>query len=183
MCCVPQIPLSYGAAFGAAEVSREVLEGILRRCDIRGSTVRIDSSAISNSDRSLIRLTREGEQPHLIFRIIKQWRWRYPDIPIVLLEALAFLTMYKYLAKRACFHGKRHFELFDALGSMGAFAKGRSFSIRMNRICRKVAALSIFSDITFYYAYCNSESQPMGVGSRIFDDPSVKLKEFERNFT
>jgi hypothetical protein len=137
-----------------------------------GTAVRLDTSSHSKSSSkvpSLLCLPACPDYSDLLFILQLQWKWTYgADVPIVLLEALAFYTEYKFLCKQIENHSKRHFHVFDALGSMGAFAKGRSSSIRLNRICRKVTAMSILSDMTFYYAYTDSASQPMDEGSRIF---------------
>merc|ERR1711965_1088123 len=101
----------------------------------------------------------------LLFELTLQWKWKYgADAPIVLLEALAFLTEYKFLTEQIENHDKRHFHAFDAMGASGAFSKGRSSALRMNRVCRKVTALSIMSNITMYFAYTDSASQPMDEG-------------------
>ena len=174
----------HGAAFGAAPASREQLEYLLRRCDARGTSVRvtkpIDSKSLS-SVPSLLCLPLGKTEPDLLFKLILQWKWRYGnDVPIVLLEALAYFSMVKYLTKREENHDQRHFHIFDALGASGAFAKGRSSSLRMNRICRKVTALGVFANMTFYYAYTDSESQPMDEGSRVFPASSGNIP---RDFT
>jgi len=177
---------TYGAAFGAAPASREVLESLLRRCDARGTAVRLDSKTSSSQlgpskPSSLLSVPLRSSVPDLLFKLDMQWKWRYgSDTPIVLLEALAFLTEYKYLTKVASNHSRRHFHVFDALGASGAFSKGRSSSNRLNRICRKVTALSLMSDITVYFAYTDSASQPMDEGSRVFPAPRGAIP---RDFT
>ena len=75
--------------------------------------------------------------------------------PIVILEGLAFLAELKFLSRNRSTHATRVFHLFDADSAYGAFCKGRSSSLRMNRTCRQVCALQLFSGILCFLPILN----------------------------
>ena len=63
---------------------------------------------------------------------------------------------------------RRIFFGLDSLGAHGAMAKGRSSARRINRHCRRTAALSLAGGICPVYYWIPSESMPMDSPSRRF---------------
>ena len=77
---------------------------------------------------------------------------------------------------------RRIFVGLDSQGALGAFAKGRSSSFRLNRTCRKGTAVSLFSNICVYFYWLPSEIMPMDSASRKFQPNFVKNK-MKSNFS
>jgi hypothetical protein len=66
---------------------------------------------------------------------------------IVLLEAHALLMALRWLASNPENFGKRIIFLIDSMALLGALAKGRSSTRRLNRLCRRVAAMLLATRI------------------------------------
>ena len=173
----------HGGAFGSAPTSLGVLERLLHHCDARGTRVRVAGpSSELKSSRSLLKVASETERGDLTFRMGAQWKWKYGQQPIVILEGLAFLTQLKSLTRNIGIHSSRIFHIFDAESALGALCKGRSGSFRLNRTCRQVGALALCSQITCYYAFTESDSMPMDEASREFRS-DLSEKEWKRDFS
>ena len=121
----------------------------------------------------------------LNFRCELQWKWssyysrqgvRPSDITT--LEMQTFLVQARCLFRDESYHSSRLLQVFDSDGSLGAYAKGRSSSRRMNRLCRKNCALQVFVDSSFFFSWCNSECMPLDKASREF--PTLRATVFPR---
>lgn len=186
----------WGGAFGSAPCPKVQLENLLRHCDCRGTYIRVDQRETSNNTtgrptlssgvrqskhKSLLVVPGDDERDDdadLAFSCELQWKWRFSQ-PIVLLEGLAFATEIKHLTRRLDMHHKRLFHLFDAQSALGGFCKGRSSSVRLNRICRRVTSMSLVASLTTYFGWTDSESQPLDHASRVFP---LEQRVFSRNF-
>ena len=91
------------------------------------------------------------------------------------MEGQTFLVQIRALFREPKYHSKRCLHVFDSEGSLGSLAKGRSSSLRINRVCRKAAALQLFADTTFFFSWANSEVMPMDVPSREFPVPANRV--------
>ena len=95
-------------------------------------------------------------------------KWRWPD-HITLQEGRAHLLQVEWLARQAPRHRCRQPFLIDNQALVGALAKGRSSSRRLNRICRKTAALYIYSSIRPLVIWVPTHLQPADGPSRPHD--------------
>ena len=96
--------------------------------------------------------------PYPVFRWlwhdILSYRWKEPQHIIILeftaflTELLpAFLTELRRLARDHREHDRRFFCIVDSLVTFYVLAKGRSSFKRLNRVCRRVTAVSLASGI------------------------------------
>ena len=69
---------------------------------------------------------------------------------------------------------RRIFVGLDSQGALGAFAKGRSSSFRLNRACRKGTAVSLFSGICVFFFWLPSEKMPMDAAPRKYQRSFVQ---------
>ena len=148
------------------------MESLLRSCDARGTSVRVQGpqfdSSHPKSTLSLLKVASETSRKDLTFSADVKWRWKFGSAPIVILEGLAFLAKLKFLSRDRFLLESRVFHLFDADSACGAFCKGRSSSLRLNRTCRQVCALQLFSRISCCFACTESDSMAPDDASRNF---------------
>ena len=85
---------------------------------------------------------------------------------IVLLEAHAVLMALRWLAVNPENFGKRIIFLVDSMALLGALAKGRSSTRRLNRLCRRVAALLLATRIRPVWVWVESALNPADAPSR-----------------
>ena len=90
--------------------------------------------------------------------------WR--EEKIVLLEGWALLAGLKWVAADPRNHGQRIAFFIDSMSLLGAVAKGRSSTRRLNRICRRVAAILLVTGIRPVWVWVESEFNPADAPSR-----------------
>ena len=91
------------------------------------------------------------------------------DKPIHEKEGWGVLWVLKHLTRSERSFGRRHLTLCDNLGLVLSLSKGRAQSDSMNRICRKIAALSLACNISLVVRWIASERNPADEPSRRFE--------------
>ena len=123
----------------------------------------------------------DGENPHVLdyhpataaivakaeWRTVVAYRFRFEEKSIVLLEAQALLTGLRWLTSNPAYFGRRIIFFLDSQSLLGAVVKGRSSSRRLNRLCRKMAAFFLVSQIKPSYIWIPSEFNPADEPSRV----------------
>ena len=92
-------------------------------------------------------------------------KWRWKD-HITLQEGRAHLLQLQWLARQPRLHRCRQPFLIDNQALVGALAKGRSSSRRLNRICRKSAGLYLFASVRPLVVWVPTTVQPADGPSR-----------------
>ncbi len=112
---------------------------------------------------SVSRVVNDGD-----WKLAIQTQWKFRD-PIVLLEGHAFLLALRWLSRQPqYFHSRIPFFL-DSASLLGALAKGRSSSYRLNSVCKRSAALLLATDISPIYLWIPSQNNPADGPSRFFE--------------
>ena len=94
-----------------------------------------------------------------------QVRWKRDD-HINEQEARALLLAVRHSGRAPGMRGRRVLIFTDSLVVLGAFAKGRSSSWRINRHCLRAAAIALFWGTRFYFRYINTRVNPADGPSR-----------------
>ena len=100
------------------------------------------------------------------WRTVVSYMFKFQESSIVLLEAQALLTGLRWLTSNPALFGRRVIFFLDSQSLLGAVVKGRSSSRRLNRLCRKMAAIYLVSQIKPYYIWIPSEFNPADEPSR-----------------
>lgn len=112
------------------------------------------------------------EVQHIInqkrWNVVVSHRWRWCEQHINILEGEAVLLGLRYLLENKNFHHTVVPWLIDSSALIGALVKGRSSSKRLNKICQKVALLSILSDVKVAWIWVPSSWNPADAASRSF---------------
>ena len=155
-----------GAAVVSAEIGIEQSLELMKAVDYRGAAVNL---ARAPAELLSDVLTKRGA-PQLSFdprglswRRSFAWKWKDKE-HITILETRATFALHRNVARSS--RGMRYFVLPDNTPSMGALAKGRSCSRRLNAVLRRVGALLLAADLYPYYAWTASELQPADEDSR-----------------
>ena len=121
----------------------------------------------------------EGEEaPNLIFDdallpffLDRRWQcniyrsWEKPDI-IDALEGHALLLGLRWLLSNPLNHGTRVLVFTDSTALLGAVVKGRSSSLRLNNVCRRIAAMVGASGCCLSFLWVPSDLNPADGPSR-----------------
>ena len=91
---------------------------------------------------------------------------RAPKEHINIMEGKAFLAALRWVLRRPDRHRRRLVVLIDSRVWIGAAAKGRSSSVPLLRLCRRVAALVLASGVVVHYVYIPSKHNPADAPSR-----------------
>jgi hypothetical protein len=102
----------------------------------------------------------------LEWRTVVSYRFRYEETRIVLLEARALLTGLKWLASDPRHFGRRIIIFLDSQSLLGAMVKGRSSSSRLNRLCRRMAAIFLATQMKPSFLWVASSLNPADAPSR-----------------
>ena len=119
---------------------RQHLLALVREASIRGADVRLLMSVNEESH----------EWPYPAYRWYWQEKLSYPwkqEDHINELELQAFIVMVRRRVRKASRHHSRYLHIVDSAVTRGAVAKGRSTSRRLNRLLRKVAAMTLAADV------------------------------------
>lgn len=119
---------------------RQHLLALVREASIRGADVRLLMSVNEESH----------EWPYPAYRWYWQEKLSYPwkqEDHINELELQAFIVMVRRRVRKASRHRSRYLHIVDSAVTRGAVAKGRSTSRRLNRLLRKVAAMTLAADV------------------------------------
>ena len=155
-----------GGAVMKAEIGIEESLDLMQAVDYRGAAINLTRAP---ADFLAEVLTKKGV-PQLSFnprglewKCAFAWEWKAQE-HITLLETRATHALHKHVARGS--RSLRYFVLPDNQPSMGALAKGRSSSRRLNAILRRVGALLLAADLYPYYAWTASHLQPADADSR-----------------
>ncbi len=91
---------------------------------------------------------------------------RAPEEHINIMEGKAFLAALRWVLRRPDRHRRRVVVLIDSRVWIGAAAKGRSSSVPLLRLLRRVSALVLASGVVAHYVYIPSEHNPADAPSR-----------------
>ena len=91
---------------------------------------------------------------------------RAPKEHINIMEGKAFLAALRWVLRRPDRHRRRLVVLIDSRVWMGAAAKGRSSSVPLLRLLRRVSALVLVSGVVVHYIYIPSKHNPADAPSR-----------------
>ena len=100
-----------------------------------------------------------------IWATISSYAFTWED-RIEILEGWALLSGLKWVAADPRNHGQRISFLIDSMTLLGAVAKGRSSTRRLNRICKRVAAILLATGIRPVWVWVESEFNPADAPSR-----------------
>ncbi len=98
--------------------------------------------------------------------VVLSTRWKFEEKHIVILEGQALIFALRWIASQPHLLGSRIVFLLDSLSLLGAVAKGRSSSSRLNRICQKVSALILATAIRPLWVYVPTHINPADAPSR-----------------
>ena len=143
---------------------RQHLLALVREASIRGSDVRLFMSV--------------NEEPHEWPYPAYRWYWQEKlsyawkqEDHINELELQAFIVMVRRRVRKASRHHGRYLHIVDSAVIRGAVAKGRSTSRRLNRLLRKVAALTLAADVYPLTAWTISRWNFADLASRRMEAP------------
>ena len=148
----------------------EHLADLLRLADYRGSDVRLCSAELVDGCRQ------EAPYPSPAWRweTVQAYKWEVSH-HINVLELTAFLNYLRSKAGSVDFHGKRVFNVFDSRVAACVVAKGRSSSKVLNRVCRRVMALSLATNTYVITLWTISKWQYSDAASRLHSDAASRL--------
>ena len=140
----------------------EHLGELLRLADYRGSDVRLCSAELVDGCRQ------EAPYPSPAWKweTVQAYKWEASH-HINVLELTAFLNYMRSRAGSVDFHGKRIFNVFDSRVAACVVAKGRSSSKVLNRVCRRVMALSLATNTYVITLWTISKWQYSDAASRL----------------
>ena len=156
-----------GGAVACAPINEEASFALMSAIDYRGT--RVSLGMLPDDYRTDV-LTKSGNpmcsfDPRGLnnFKVLYSYTFKHRE-HITLLESRVTLTALRSMRKSAA--GKRVFFLLDNSPSLGAIAKGRSSSPRLNAILRKIAAVSLSGDITILCVWVSTSLQPADGATR-----------------
>lgn len=100
-------------------------------------------------------------------------RWLYDD-HINVLEAEAALLAFRHMYSTTLLRGQRVLSLIDNTSALGAVAKGRSSSYRLNKVCRKIAGVLLNAHLTPLCHWVPSSLNLADTPSRRFENDRKK---------
>ena len=160
---LPEGDLASGPSRGWTLDQRLVVEH-LRGVDHRGSDVRIDAGTFM-SPSSWPRRSLRAELWRWQTKFHWQWRMRDTD-HINILEAQASLLTLKWRLRSRKGVAKKFLHLVDSQVVQAVLSKHRSSSRKLNRLCRKWAALELASSCHPLLGFIRSDKNPADAPSR-----------------
>ena len=114
---------------------------VLEFADFRGSEVSLRDGTVLEGSRQVI------PYPAVVWawRSVQAYAWQTPH-HINVLELVAFMNYLRSCVSRADNHSVRFLHVLDSRVVSCILAKGRSSSIKLNRILRRVCALLMAGD-------------------------------------
>ena len=118
------------------------LQSLFTLLDMRGSDVKLDTVTVVEGGRQLV------PYPAIAWdwKSIQSYRWQTPQ-HINVLELLAFFNYIRAWTVHKDARSVRFFHVLDSRVSSCVIAKGRSSSKLLNRILRRVCALTLVADL------------------------------------
>ena len=176
---------------------------MLRKCDVKGTAIRLDDSSTREEPKSAVRIPLNDTEWKTLkafpFGKVRHGVSEKSQNHITLLEGVTYTMLIRNLCNRVTkkceesskydkssvvlddFEASRRiFVGLDSRGAMGAMAKGRSSARRLNRSCRKVCSCCLVSGVTPYFFWLPSGEMPMDAASRRYQ-PHRAHKESSSN--
>ena len=133
---------------------------------LKGSDVRLETGELLDGARQPI------PYPAIVWdwRCVQSYAWRQTQ-HINVLELLAFFNYLKRLCMNPKVHATRILHVLDSQVSACVVAKGRSSSHVLNRVLKRVGALSVASDVYVFPLWTISSWNFSDAGSRAWLGP------------
>eukprot|EP00435_Cladocopium_sp_Y103_P054778 s889_g18.t1 len=138
----------------------------LRKVELRGSDIRLDANVIY----------KPGTCPRCSIDP-RKWKWKHgrafrwkAPAHINLLELRAALAAIQWRGRRRKYHSVRTLILLDSQAALAVLTKGRSSSKAVNRILRRVCALTLALNTYLLGGWIDTAENPADEASRLFDD-------------
>jgi hypothetical protein len=159
--------VEFGFGASIAKCTTDVARQVGRLAETRGAYVRLSRDGGPTDEPERPRL---GESHRLrlskrSFKDIISMKRRHDAHPGSL-EASGLVLLLRWLARSKKHHSCRVPLLVDAQAVLGAAAKGRTSACSIKRDLRKIAALTLASDMFAAYVYIPSEENPADAPSR-----------------
>jgi len=148
---------STGVGQEQAQLAQALVEQYIRHADHRGSDVRMDVGIIhrSGSVQRMPVATALWE-----WKAVLSYAWIHPGAHINVLELAAVFDYMRSACRQSDQLFIRQLFILDSQVGLAVLAKGRSSSVALNALLRRVAALRVASGRMHYYAWCKSADNP-----------------------
>ena len=159
-------PTSGGAT--AAQISPELAQELWRRSEVRGSPVRLDREEdlkVSASTPTEPSKFASALCECLRWRVVSSYTFRQTS-HINLQELRAFKRELCRVASQFSQRGRVQIFVNDSKVSVGATAKGRSSSFKVNGLLRSLVPFLLFGDVTIAILWVETQSNPADHPSR-----------------
>eukprot|EP00438_Fugacium_kawagutii_P028598 Skav226690 [mRNA] locus=scaffold3971:127988:129514:- [translate_table: standard] len=154
-----------GVAKSDVQLATMMVGAFLRRQEYRGSDVRLDVGTLYRPDAC----PRATVNPH-------RWKWHtahhYPfqrEEHINILEMRAYIHCMEWRLRNAGFQDARALHLLDSQVVISVSTKGRSSSRQLNRLLRKLGAMTLAAGIYPILAWIESHLNPADGPSRYYE--------------
>jgi len=154
-----------GGAAGFTSLDYHEASELVRQSEFRGAAVRLSDVAADLPLGRKMKPCTSFDPRGRRWQVAHAYPWRVGQ-HITLLEAHAVLLWLRKLLRHSFAH-RRLLHVLDSYVCVATIAKGRSSSIRLNRILRRIAALLLFADLSLHPLWTRSELMPMDAPSRI----------------
>ncbi|CAK0870953.1 unnamed protein product, partial [Prorocentrum cordatum] len=144
-----------------ADPSIQIVEELIRRAEVRGSDVRLDTLEVMRPDlwpRRPISVSR------WTWKTVLVWKWRWKS-HITALEVLSTLAGLRWRFRVGHHLGTRFAHLMDSQVGLGVISRGRSSSHLLNAAVKRISALVLAASARPIYGYTETDKNPA-------DDPS-----------
>ena len=166
---LPRTPASATAIAGVSErdlnLSVAMVQAFVRRQEYRGSDVRLDVGTLYRPDA----FPRATVNPH-------RWRWHeahsYPfqdPEHINILELRALIHTVEWRLRKMQFNGVRFLHLCDSQVALSVCVKGRSSNRQLNKLLRRLGAMSVAAGLYPVLAWIESHLNPADEPSRRYE--------------
>ena len=134
----------------------------MRSADLKGSDVRLLPFEVYNARawprRSLC-------TSMWAWKTLQQYSYKIPA-HINVLELRSVFNYLRYRAQRVDLLPARIFIFLDSQVALSVLAKGRSSSLQLNNLLRRIAGLALLCDFRLYLGWCSTDANPADVPSR-----------------
>ncbi|CAK0812662.1 unnamed protein product, partial [Prorocentrum cordatum] len=144
-----------------ADPSIQIVEELIRRAEVRGLDVRLDTLEVMRPDlwpRRPISVSR------WTWKTVLVWKWRWKS-HITALEVLSTLAGLRWRFRVGHHLGTRFAHLMDSQVGLGVISRGRSSSHLLNAAVKRISALVLAASARPIYGYTETDKNPA-------DDPS-----------
>ena len=159
-------PTGQGVCYGS--MADRDFDHLAQHAWLKGWSTRHDGGDEDRSDDLDARFAPVSDFMHT-----RQWRtavahrWQWKGDHITLLEARAALSGVKWVARQPSLHHRRVPFFIDSQACLGALAKGRSPSRKLNRVLRCTAAYIGAADLRMSWLWVPTDHNPADKPSRV----------------